>query len=288
MKLLSFDTPDGPRLGRLDPEGVTDLSATLGEEIVDVRTLLEGPGLEAGRAIKVNPTYTIDALTLRPPVHEPRRILCIGVNYPLHRQETGRVPTEHPVIFTRFASTLVASGGALVRPAISERFDYEGELAVIIGRRGRHIKEDAAYDYIAGYACFNDGSVRDWQRHTSQFTPGKNFDFTGGFGPWMVTANDVPDPHNLDLQTRLNGTVMQSARTSEMTFRIPNLIRYISAFTTLEPGDVIATGTPSGVGDKRKPPVYMKPTDTVEVDIETVGVLTNRVVNEADARVVKT
>lgn len=281
MKLVSFQTDRGPRLGRLDQDEITDLTSAFGVDVVDVQSLLVGPGLDGAHRTPTAPRYRLEDVALLPPVHRPDRILCVGVNYDLHRQETGRAPTEHPVLFTRFASTLVPSGQALVRPTVSERFDYEGELAVIIKRGGRNISKASAYDHVAGYACFNDGSVRDWQRHTSQFTPGKNFDHTGGFGPWMVTADEIPDPHDLALETRLNGEVMQSARTSQMTFRIPDLLAYISTFTTLTPGDVIATGTPSGVGDKRKPPVYMKPGDKVEVQIEQIGVLHNIVTSAA-------
>ncbi len=161
-------------------------------------------------------------------------------------------------------------------PRISTNVDYECELAVIIGKGGRYIDADAALDHVAGYTCFNDISIRDWQRHTSQFIPGKNFPRTGALGPWMVTKDEIPDPHNLAIKTRLNGKVLQDANTSQLIFRIPELIAYISSFTTIAPGDIIATGTPAGVGFARNPPIFMKAGDVVEVDIEGIGVLRNR------------
>ena len=213
-----------------------------------------------------------------PPIVSPRKILCIGINYESHRIEMGRDKGDHPVVFTRFATTLVGHGEPIVRPRVSERLDYEGELAVIIGKEARHVKADRALEIVAGYACFNDASVRDWQRHTSQFTPGKNFDATGAFGPWMVTADEIPDPSQLELSTRVNGARVQHASTSDMTFSIPQLIEYISTFCTLQPGDVIATGTPGGVGHARKPPRYLVAGDEVETSIDGIGVLRNRVV----------
>ena len=219
----------------------------------------------------------LSEITYLPPIINPRKILCIGINYESHRIETGRDKAEHPVVFTRFATTLVGHEEPIVRPRVSERLDFEGELAVIIGREARHVKAERALEIVAGYACFNDASVRDWQRHTTQFTPGKNFDATGAFGPWMVTADEIPDPSQLQLSTRVNGERVQHASTSDMTFSVPELIEYISTFCTLEPGDVIATGTPGGVGDKRTPPLYLKPGDRVEVEIDKIGVLANPV-----------
>lgn len=221
---------------------------------------------------------------LLPPLTPGARILCVGVNYDLHRQEMGREVPEHPVIFVRFASSLVGHREALWAPRSSSRFDYEGELAVIVGRGGRHISRERALEHVAGYACFNDGSVRDWQRHTHQFTPGKNFDRSGAFGPHLVTAEEVPDPQALRLTTRVNGELVQDARTSAMTYPVAELIRYASAFMTLEPGDVIATGTPAGVGDKRTPPLYLGPGDRVVVEIEGVGRLENEVALERLSR----
>jgi 2-keto-4-pentenoate hydratase/2-oxohepta-3-ene-1,7-dioic acid hydratase in catechol pathway len=187
----------------------------------------------------------------------------------------GRSKLEHPTIFLRFTDTLIGHGQAAWIPRISPAVDYECELAVIIGKGGRYIEAAHALDHVAGYTCFNDISIRDWQRHTTQFTAGKNFPGTGALGPWMVTADEIPDPHALSIKTRLNGKVMQDSNTRELIFKIPELIAYISSFTPLSPGDIIATGTPSGVGFARNPPVFMKAGDTVEVEIASIGVLKN-------------
>jgi 2-keto-4-pentenoate hydratase/2-oxohepta-3-ene-1,7-dioic acid hydratase in catechol pathway len=183
-------------------------------------------------------------------------------------------------VFTRFADTLVAHGGALVKPASSDRLDYEGELAVIVGEGGRRIPRERAMDRIAGFAVFNDASVRDWQRHSGQFTPGKNFPATGGFGPAMVTPDEIDDLALQRVQTRLNGELLQDQPISDMLWGVAELIEYVSAFTPLGPGDVIVTGTPGGVGDARKPPLYLKAGDTVEVSIGAVGTLRNVVIDE--------
>ncbi|MDX1563069.1 MAG: fumarylacetoacetate hydrolase family protein, partial [Gammaproteobacteria bacterium] len=187
---------------------------------------------------------------------------------------------EHPVVFVRFASSLVGQGPTMIKPAVSEKFDYEGELAVVIGKPARHVSRDAALQYVAGYSCFNDGSVRDFQRHSSQFTAGKNFDASGAFGPWIVTADELPDPAALKLETRLNGNVVQSESTGELHFDIPALIEYISTWTELMPGDVIVTGTPGGVGAGRNPPLWMQDGDTVEVEISGIGCLSNSIRQE--------
>jgi 2-keto-4-pentenoate hydratase/2-oxohepta-3-ene-1,7-dioic acid hydratase in catechol pathway len=192
-----------------------------------------------------------------------------------HIREMGRERPDKPVLFTRFAASVVGHGQPLVKPLASEQFDFEGELAVIIGRRARRVSRERALDYVAGYSCFNDGSVRDFQRHSAQFTPGKNFHASGAFGPWLVTTDEVPDPRALRLTTRLNGEVVQDESVGELCFDVPALIEYCSIFAQLEPGDVIVTGTPGGVGAGRKPPLWMKPGDTIEVEIEGIGKLSN-------------
>jgi len=209
-----------------------------------------------------------------------RKILCVGVNYRPHIEEMGRDIPEYPVVFVRFGSSLVGDGEPIIRPQVSEQFDFEGELAVIIGKPARHVSREDAFDYIAGYCCFLDGSVRDWQRHTGQFTAGKNFERSGAIGP-MVAAEDVGDPTALELTTRVNGEVMQEGRVSDLVFDIPALIEYCSTFTQLQPGDVIATGTPGGVGAARRPPVWLKDGDLVEVGISGLGVLSNPVRDES-------
>jgi 2-keto-4-pentenoate hydratase/2-oxohepta-3-ene-1,7-dioic acid hydratase in catechol pathway len=192
----------------------------------------------------------------------------------------GREMPDKPVLFVRFSGSQVGHGQALVRPRVSTQYDFEGELAIIIGKRCRHVAQNEAFDVIAGYACFMDGSVRDWQRHTAQFTPGKNFHASGALGPWLTTTDEVDDVCALELQTRVNDDVMQAARVEDLIFDIPALVQYCSTFAELEPGDVIATGTPGGVGAARKPPVWLRAGDRVEVEIGQVGKLSNPVVDE--------
>ena len=208
-----------------------------------------------------------------------RKILCVGVNYRPHIEEMGREIPEYPVVFVRFPGSLVSDGEPMLRPRVSEQYDFEGELAIVIGKVARHVSRDDAYDYIGGYCCFMDGSVRDWQRHTGQFTAGKNFERSGAIGP-MVPAAQIQDPTALELTTRVNGKVMQRGRISELVFDIPALVEYCSTFTELRPGDIIATGTPGGVGAARKPPVWLRDGDTVEVEISGLGVLSNPVRDE--------
>ncbi|MFO1187714.1 MAG: fumarylacetoacetate hydrolase family protein [Alphaproteobacteria bacterium] len=275
MKFVSYAGPSGPGYGLLNGAGVVALDGRLPAR--DLKALV-GLGLDAARPwAKAAPDFALAAVTLLPPIANPSEILCVGINYDDHRAETGRQKSDYPTIFTRFADTLIADGRALVRPAASTMLDYEGELAVIIGKGGRNIPASRSIEHVAGYSCFNDASVRDWQRHTSQFTPGKNFPATGGFGPALVSADEVGDPQSLKLTTRLNGQVMQEATTDQMIFKVADIIAYVSAFTRLEPGDVIATGTPGGVGQARNPPVFLAPGDTVEVEISKVGKLTNTV-----------
>jgi 2-keto-4-pentenoate hydratase/2-oxohepta-3-ene-1,7-dioic acid hydratase in catechol pathway len=261
---------------------VVDLGPALGARYPSVRALL-GAGREgldeAAAALRSGaPGADLGEVVLAPPVPDPCRILCAGVNYDDHRQETGRDALASPTIFTRYPSSLVGHDVALVKPTESDAFDYEGELAVIIGRTARRVSVESALDHVAGYACFQDGSVRDWQRKATQFTPGKNFDRSGAMGPWLVTADEVPDPQALELQTVLDGQEVQRSATSLMIFSVAELISFCSTFTTLEPGDVIATGTPGGVGAARKPPLWMKVGSVVEVDISGVGRLCNGVV----------
>ncbi len=282
MRLVRFETTNGvSSFGVHTDAGVLNLPPRV--PFPSIEALLVDPdGLSSALARATEPPdIPFEAIRAwLPPVGRPPKILCIGVNYDAHRRETGRERSAHPTVFARFAHTLVGHLQPLLRPAVSERFDFEGELAVIIGREGRRIDRDRALEHIAGYACFNDGSVRDFQRHTTQFTPGKNFDRTGGFGPWMVTSDEIPDPQALKLRTTVGGEVMQSAPTEHMIFPVAVLIEYLSSFCTLQPGDVIATGTPGGVGDRRDPPRYLRPGETVEVTIEGVGTLVNPIAQE--------
>ena len=224
---------------------------------------------------------SLDGVAFLPLIPDPAKILCVGLNYEAHRIEAGRDKTQYPTIFVRFPTSQVGHNQPMIRPKISERYDYEGELAIVIGKHGRYLSDDDALSVVAGYTCFNDGSIRDWQRHTIQFTPGKNFPNSGACGPWMTTADEIPAPQDLVLETRLNGAVMQHTNTDDMTYSVREIIRYCSTFTDLVPGDIIPTGTPSGVAMARTPPAWMKPGDVIEVDITKIGVLRNPIESEA-------
>ena len=216
---------------------------------------------------------------LPPLLGDPARCICVGLNYRDHVEEMSRKAVGHPTLFVRFFSSFVGAGQNLVKPAQSEMYDYEGELAVVIGRSGREIPKERALDHVAGYTCVNDGSVRDWQAHSTQFTAGKNFEQSAAIGPVLVGAETIPNPHALQLETRLNGRVMQRSGCDVLIFDIPTLIHYISQFMRLHPGDVISTGTPSGVGMGRSPQVFMQAGDVVEVELSEVGCLKNPVVS---------
>ena len=280
MRLISFERSGLRGCGLLDPEN--GIHAVAGLD--DLAALIARPDWrDAAKAALAAPAIaTIDDpdIKLLPPITNPGKIFCVGLNYADHMQETGRAPVGHPTLFVRFPDSLVGHEAAIVCPKNSQEFDYEGELAVIIGKTCRHVAEQDALDAVLGYACFNDGSARDWQYHTSQFTPGKNFPASGGFGPWIVTADEIPNPQALRLQTRLNGQVVQESGTDKMIFSVARVIAYISGFTALRPGDVIATGTPAGVGSKRTPPLFMRPGDNVEVEISKIGTLRNRLAAE--------
>ena len=217
-----------------------------------------------------------------PPIPNPGKIFCVGVNYLPHIREMGREPPDKPLVFTRCANSLVGHGQALVAPDASGQYDYEGELALVIGKTCRRVAPEQAFDVIAGFMPFMDGSIRDFQRHTSQFTAGKNFWRSGAAGPALVTVDEVGDVRDLHLETRLNGEVMQSASVSDLLFDIPALVAYCSSFARLEPGDIIVTGTPGGVGAARKPPVWLAAGDHLAVDLGPAGTLENRVVAESD------
>lgn len=279
MRLVSFERADGTRsYGTVEGQTVRDAGAVLGGRWPDLAAVLAAGAVAQLRG--TGPALDLDALRLLPPIPAPGKILCIGLNYLPHILETGRARPEKPSIFTRYADSLVGHGSPLVRPAASTKFDYEGELAVVIGKAGRHIAESDAWDHIAGYAGFNDGSIRDYQNHTTQFWPGKNFEKSGSFGPWIVTPDEVGDITAQRLTTRVNGMVVQDTPISDLAIGIPALIAYASTVTTLHPGDVIATGTPGGVGNHRKPQLFLEPGMTVEVEITNVGVLSNGVIDE--------
>ncbi len=283
MKLVSFVTAQGrPGYGAIRGDGVVDLSARL-TTAPTLLSLLATGQMDKARQLAGNAPvdFPLAGLKLVPVIPDPGKIICVGLNYHDHVVETGRTVTENPTLFARYPSSQVGHLQPLVKPTVSDHFDYEGELALIVGKGGRHIKADRALDHVAGYACYNEGSIRDWQRHTSQFLAGKSFAESGSFGPWMVTSDEIPDPTRLTLETRLNGKVVQHTTTDLMITPIPELIAYISTIFPLEPGDVIVTGTPGGVGAKRVPPLWMRPGDTVEVEISDIGVLRNPVIAEA-------
>ena len=282
MKLASYLLAGSAGYGVVTDRGVVDLTRRIGSKYPDLRALLAADALaEAGQAVAGAPAdCQLADLALLPVIPNPDKIICVGLNYEDHVKETGRDKTENPTLFLRLADSQVGANQAMVRPRESTHFDYEAEIAVIIGKAGRRISEQDSWSHIAGYSCYNDGSIRDWQRHTSQFTPGKNFTRTGAFGPWMVTADEIPANTLMTLTGRLNGKEVQRATTEQMIFKIPALIRYISAFTHLLPGDVIVTGTPGGVGAKRTPPLWMVPGDTVEIEIDKVGVLKNTIADD--------
>jgi 2-keto-4-pentenoate hydratase/2-oxohepta-3-ene-1,7-dioic acid hydratase in catechol pathway len=283
MKLVSFRIGARASYGIIKGDGVIDLGRRLAAEgCTTLRQLLaEGRLDAAARLAGESPDHALAAITYEPVIPDPDKIICVGLNYRDHVAETGRTVTEKPALFARFASSQVGHLQPVIRPKVSDHFDYEGELAVVIGRAGRHIAAADALGHVAGYACYNEGSIRDWQRHTSQFLSGKSFERSGAFGPWLVTADEIPDPSRLKLTTRLNGETVQSTTTDMLITDIPGLIAYCSTIMTLLPGDVIVTGTPGGVGFKRTPPLFMKPGDTVEVEISQVGVLRNPVAAEA-------
>ncbi|CCD91901.1 putative bifunctional enzyme with isomerase/decarboxylase activity (Includes:5-carboxymethyl-2-hydroxymuconate delta-isomerase/ 5-oxopent-3-ene-1,2,5-tricarboxylate decarboxylase) [Bradyrhizobium sp. ORS 375] len=283
MKLVSFVIDGRAGYGAVKGDGVVDLGRRLPAK--SLRALLEAGGLgdAAGLLASEQADYPLDAIAFAPVIPDPGKIICVGLNYRDHVAETGRTVTEKPALFARFPTSQVGHLQPIIRPAVSDHFDYEGELALVIGKAGRHVRREDALTYIAGYSCYNEGSIRDWQRHTSQFLSGKTFDKSGAFGPWLVTADEIPDPSRLTLQTRLNGETVQRTTTDLLITDVPDLIVYCSTIMTLLPGDVIVTGTPGGVGFKRSPPLFMKPGDTVEVEISGIGVLRNPVTAEAAA-----
>lgn len=279
MKLASFRHNGKNTFGMVDGDTLVDLGAAgLGDTLRQFITL--GHHRHAPPGVADMARLPVSDVQFLPVIPDPGKILCVGINYASHVRETGRETPKFPMFFTRFADTQTGHGQAIVRPNVSDKLDFEGELAVVVGRTARHVKAGEALDYVAGYACYNDGSVRDWQKHTIQFTPGKNFPSTGGFGPWLVTADEVGDPSRLALTTRLNGEVVQHAKTDDLIFSIAVLIEYCSTFTQLNPGDVIITGTTGGVGAFREPPLWMKPGDVVEVEISGIGTLVNHIAQE--------
>ena len=281
MQLVSFEVDGHATYGVATDGDVHEATAGFRRRYADLRAVIAaGTELELGSNVDSNGLSASDVRYL-PVIPNADKILCVGVNYRPHIEEMGRPVPDYPVVFTRFRNSLVGHGEAILRPAVSEQFDFEGELAIIIGKRARHVSREEAMGYIAGYCCFMDGSVRDWQRHTPQFTAGKNFYKSGAIGPGIVTVDEIPDPSVIQLTTRVNGEVMQHGHVVDLLFDVPTLVEYCSTFAELMPGDIIATGTPGGVGAARTPPLWLKPGDTVEIDIPGVGRLESTVRDES-------
>jgi 2-keto-4-pentenoate hydratase/2-oxohepta-3-ene-1,7-dioic acid hydratase in catechol pathway len=284
VKIASYIADGTGRVGLVAAGGFVDIGSRLG--VSGMRELLERNLILRARAFETAAAdHDAAAVEFLPVVPDPRHIFCVGVNYLDHLKEVqaagiSRPLPQYPTVFIRIPESLVAHGAPMLLPKVSTEFDYEAELAVIIGKGGRHIVEGSALDHVAGYSCLNEGSVRDWQFHTTQVTPGKNFVATAGFGPWMVTADEIADPNGLGVKLVLNGRTLQSGNTRDFLFGIPKIISYISTFAPLFPGDVIATGTPAGVGFSRKPPIFMKPGDICEVQIDTIGTLRNPIARD--------
>ena len=278
MRFLSFMHNDAPMLAGRDGDGVRLLGPVSLDDV-----LAQGPGALAALRHKAADAELVECPSvLLPPLTRPSKILCVGLNYHDHTAEAEMEQPNYPTVFARFASGLIGHGQPMLRSAISDQLDFEGEMAVVIGKPAYKVGRADALDHLAGYSVFNDGSVRDYQKRTTQWTVGKNFDGTGAFGPDFVTPDELPaGGAGLRLETRLNGEVMQSANTDDMIFDVVDLIVTLSAAMTLVPGDVIVTGTPAGVGAARKPPVFLKEGDVCEVSIEGIGVLRNPVVNQA-------
>jgi len=279
MKLASYVADGKKCFGVVTGDGVVTLNQRL-TRYVDLRSALSGNALVEMRkaADGAKADHKLADIKWLPPIPNPEKILCAGINYRSHAAETGRELPKQPSMFIRFTNTLVGHEGELIRPSVSDNFDFEGEFALVIGRGGRHIPVERALDHVAGYTCFVDGSVRDYQKFS--VTSGKNFPGTGPIGPWIVTTDEIPDPTRLTLTTRLNGKEVQKSGTDLLIYSVPQIIAFCSDFTPLAPGDVIATGTPDGVGHRRNPPLWMKPGDMLEVDISGIGTLRSRVVDE--------
>lgn len=279
MRWLSFRHKEIESYGFINEDGFV-VDAGKGSKFTTLRSALahrDYGGLDTDVASDA-PEYDLASIEYLPPITNPDKILCVGLNYKAHQEETGRGGEENPTIFVRFAEVQVGHKGNMIRPRESNTLDYEGEIALIIGRRGRRIKKADFLDYVFGFSCYNDGSVREYQRHTNQFTPGKNFMSTGGFGPWIMTPDEIGDLNKMELNTRLNGEIMQHAVSSDLVFGFADLVAYCSTFVDLVPGDVIVTGTPGGVGAARNPPVFMDEGDVISVSVDPIGTLEHQVI----------
>ena len=286
MRFASFELKGQPTWGLLWQGGLIGIDLAVATRYPTLKLAIAADALqEVADSLAGKPAdIAAEEASYLPLIGDPGKILCVGLNYHDHRKEGGHGEVDNPTIFVRFANAQIGHNQPMIRPPETHTLDYEAELAVIISKGGRRISEADAFDHIAGYSCYNDGSVRSYQRHTTQFTPGKNFMGTGGFGPCLVTPDEIDDLEAMTVECRLNGAVMQHAPVADMIFPIPRLIAYISTFTELAPGDVIATGTPGGVGSRREPQIWMKAGDVCEIDISGVGVLCNPIIDEGTSR----
>jgi 2-keto-4-pentenoate hydratase/2-oxohepta-3-ene-1,7-dioic acid hydratase in catechol pathway len=291
MRLAAFEHEATARLGLVDGDSVIDLGEAAPDLPRDLVGLIRAgaPAFAAAaqviRTARPSSRHKLAGLRFLAPIQNPGKIICLGLNYADHAKEGGHAKPEYPSFFVRCATSLVAHGEPMLRPQASIQLDYEAELVAVVGHTARHLAKDKALDCIAGYSCFNDGSVRDYQRKTTQWTVGKNFDKTGGFGPWFVTADELPPgAAGLAIQSRLNGQVMQSANTRDMLVPVAETVALLTECLTLEPGDLLVMGTPAGVGHARKPPVWMKHGDSIEIEIEKIGVLSNPIKDEVVQR----
>jgi 2-keto-4-pentenoate hydratase/2-oxohepta-3-ene-1,7-dioic acid hydratase in catechol pathway len=280
MKLASYIANGKPAFGVVTGDGVVTMSERLGGRYATLREAIAGGAIDEMRraAEGAKPDQKLAGLRFLPVIPNPEKILCVGINYKSHAAEHGTEAPKLPNIFTRFVNTLVAHEGEMIRPKVSTSFDFEGELALVIGKGGRHIKAANALDHVAGYTCFCDATVRDFTKYS--LVASKNFYGSGPLGPWIVTADEIPDPTKLTLTTRLNGQEMQKSGTDMLIHSIPAIIEFCSMFTPLSPGDIIATGTPDGIGAKRTPPVWMKAGDVLEVEISSIGTLRTTIADE--------
>lgn len=282
MRWLSFERDGALSFGYVTSSGAGVVDAGARSSYSTLREAIEADALQSlVSECGDEADLSLDGLTYAPTITDPKKILCVGLNYKAHQEETGRGGEGVPTVFVRFAAAQVAHGQPMIEPRESSTLDWEGEIAMIIGKGGRRISQADALDHVVGFGIYNDGSVREYQRHTSQFTPGKNFTATGGFGPWMMTLDEIGDVRAMELTTRVNGEVMQNATADLMVHGFEELIEFCSTFIELEPGDVIVTGTPGGVGSARNPPVFMHDGDVVEVEVSPIGKLVNPVVAEA-------
>ena len=281
MKFISYSHNGEHKFGILDSDLITDLTGKI-LGATSLKELIFKKGIsEAKKYASANPgNLSVNDIEYLPLIPNPGKIICVGLNYSEHVKETNRTVEENPVIFHRFPESQTAHLQSIQRPIASDNLDFEGEMAVIMGEGGKHIKPEDALKHIVGYSCYNESTIRDWQRHTRQFGMGKNFEKTGSFGPHMVLAENISDYTKLTIKTRLNGNVMQEAKLSQLIFDIPTLISYVSKAIPWRAGDVLVTGTPGGVGFKRKPPVFMKEGDQVEVEISEIGILSNIIKDE--------